>query len=101
MVDPAMRPQITHESLGEQTIEGVLTRGNRTTTIYPVGAFGNDRPISTTTELWTSPDLGILVLEKRFDPRTGETTTAMTNINRAEPDASLFQVAPDYQLVAK
>jgi hypothetical protein len=92
------RPEVTHESLGTRTLEGVLASGNRTTTTYPVGFVGNDRPFSETTEIWTSTDLGMIVLMKISDPRTGDTTTAMTNISRAEPDPSLFQVPPDYQI---
>jgi hypothetical protein len=33
---------------------------------------------------------------KRSDPRMGTTTFQLTNIQRQEPDASLFQVPPDY-----
>ncbi len=37
-----IRPQIARESLGTQTIEGVLAEGSRTTLTYPIGAIGND-----------------------------------------------------------
>jgi hypothetical protein len=80
-------------------MEGVLVQGQRTTTVYPEGFFGNDRPITTVNETWTSPDLKIMVLSKTSDPRSGESTTRLTNISRAEPDPSLFQVPPDYQIV--
>jgi hypothetical protein len=33
---------------------------------------------------------------KRSDPLMGETTFQLTNIQKQEPDASLFQVPPDY-----
>ncbi len=94
------RPESSRESLGTQTIEGVLAEGQRRTMVYPVGFFGNDRPITTVSEIWTSPDLKIVVLSKNSDPRSGESTTRLTNISRGEPDPSLFQVPADYEIVS-
>jgi hypothetical protein len=93
------RPEVSNEQLGTQTIEGVLADGSRTTTTYPVGFFGNDRPISTVTETWNSRDLGMAVLRKTSDPRNGETTMRLTNISRAEPSVSLFQPPADYEIL--
>lgn len=49
-------------------------------------------------ERWYSPDLQTVVMSKHSDPRMGETVFHLTNISRAEPDASLFPVPPDYTL---
>jgi hypothetical protein len=95
----AQRPQFSHESLGTQTIDGVLAEGARTTVTYPIGAVGNDRPITTVSEMWTSPELKTVVLRKNSDPRSGESTTRLTNISRVEPDPSLFQIPSDYEIV--
>jgi hypothetical protein len=97
--DQSQHPQRTRESLGTETIEGVLAEGKRTTVVYPTGAVGNDRPITTVSETWTSPDLKVVVLSKNSDPRNGESTTKLTNISRAEPDPSLFQIPSDYEIV--
>jgi hypothetical protein len=97
--DQSLRPQISRESLGTQTIEGVLAEGSRTTVTYPVGAIGNDRPITTITETWTSPELKMVILSKDSDPRNGESTTRLTNVTRAEPDPSLFQIPADYEII--
>ncbi len=97
--DQSLRPQIARESLGTQTIEGVLAEGSRTTVTYPTGAIGNDRPITTTTETWTSPELKMVVLSHASDPRNGESTTRLTNVSRAEPDPSLFQVPAGYEII--
>lgn len=86
------------EDLGERTIEGVMAKGTRTTTVIPAGNIGNELPIRIVAEQWHSPDLSLLVLTKHNDPQSGETTYRTTNIVRAEPDASLFQVPPDYKL---
>lgn len=93
------RPQFSHDSLGTQTIGGVLAEGSRTTVLYPVGSIGNDRPITTVSETWMSPELKMVVLSKNSDPRNGDSTTRLANISRAEPDPSLFQVPPDYEVV--
>ncbi len=67
--------------------------------IWPVGAQGNDRPITTTTETWMSPDLKVMILYTSNDPRSGEHTQKLINISRSEPDPSLFQPPPDYTVV--
>ena len=85
-------------SLGTQTINGVLAEGTRYTRTIPAGAIGNEKPIVITSERWYSSDLQMVVLSKRDDPRMGETVTQLTNIQRNEPDPSLFQVPPDYKL---
>lgn len=83
-------------SLGTQVINGVSAEGTRTTRTIPAGAIGNTNPIVITVERWYSPDLQTVVMMKRDDPRMGETTFQLTNIQRQEPDASLFQVPSDY-----
>jgi hypothetical protein len=89
-------PEMTHEDLGTQTIEGVLAEGKRMTTTFPEGFFGNDRPITTVSETWVSPDLHVVVLSKYSDPRSGDSTTELKNLSLNEPDASLFQIPADY-----
>ena len=91
--------QAATEDLGSQTMEGVFVTGVRTTRTIPAGQIGNDKPISIVTEVWTSPDLKTIVYSKRSDPRMGEQTFQLTNITRAEPDASLFTVPADFKLV--
>jgi hypothetical protein len=96
---PADRQQNTRtESLGTKTVEGLTAEGTRTTVTIPAGQEGNEQPMQTVTESWYSPDLQIVVLFKRSDPRTGETVTRYTNIVRAEPAHNLFEVPSDYQI---
>lgn len=84
------------EQLGEETIEGVKAEGTRHTVTIPAGAIGNDREINIVTEQWRSPELQTTVMKRHSDPRFGETVFRLTNINRAEPASSLFQVPSDY-----
>jgi hypothetical protein len=86
------------ESLGTQVIEGVKAEGTRITSTIAAGAIGNDQPIQIVTERWYSPELQTVVMTKRSDPRVGETTFRLSNINRTEPAATLFQVPSDYTL---
>ncbi|HEY0006785.1 MAG TPA: energy transducer TonB [Pyrinomonadaceae bacterium] len=86
------------ESLGKQNIEGVEAEGTRSTVTIPAGQIGNERPIQIINERWYSPELQTVVLTKRIDPLVGETTYRLTNINRAEPDRSLFEVPADYKI---
>jgi hypothetical protein len=84
------------ESLGKQTIEGVVAEGTRTVTTIPAGEIGNERPINIVSERWHSPDLQMVVMSKHSDPRRGETTYRLTNLRRSEPLKSLFEVPADY-----
>jgi hypothetical protein len=90
------RFQTSVESLGQQSIEGVVAEGKRSTTTIPAGAMGNQRPISTVIEEWFSPELQVTILNTTKDPRIGETTYRLTNIQRAEPPATLFTLPADY-----
>ncbi len=87
---------VSETDLGTQTMEGVPAQGKRTTRTIPAGQIGNEQPIVIATETWYSPDLKVLVMSKSDDPRMGETTYTLSNIQRAEPAASLFQVPDDY-----
>jgi hypothetical protein len=89
----------TTEALGPAVIEGLRTRGTRTTVTIAAGAIGNAAPIQVVTERWYSPDLQMPVLVRRSDPRSGETVTRLTNVSRTEPSPALLQVPPGYQVI--
>ncbi len=92
------RKGVRTEDLGAQTVEGVNAVGTRNTITIPAGQIGNERAIDIVDERWFSPDLQTMVMTKHSDPRSGETVYRLTNINRAEPDPSLFTVPADYKL---
>jgi len=95
---PLASAQAEKETLGKQTIEGVEAEGTRTTLTIPAGAIGNERSINIVSERWYSPELQLVVMSKHSDPRFGETTYRLTNINRSEPARTLFEVPADYTL---
>ena len=92
----APAPNVKHEELGENMLEGVRVTGTMETSTIEAGAMGNERPIEIKSERWYSPELQLEVKSVHNDPRMGQTTHTLTNIVRAEPDASLFQVPADY-----
>ena len=86
------------ESLGKQIFDGVEAEGTRFTTTITAGEIGNEQPIDIVSEKWYSAELQTLVMSKHSDPRIGETTYRLTNINRSEPAHSLFEVPSDYTI---
>lgn len=87
------------EQLGKRTVEGVEAEGKRITITVPAGRVGNDRPLEFISENWFSPELQIVVLSTHKDPYIGDTAYRLTNITRAEPAATLFEVPADYNVV--
>jgi len=97
--DSQMRTRFVNESIGTQSIDGVIAEGTRSTVTYPVGMMGNDREFSSVTERWMSPDLKIQVLSKTNDPRNGESIFRIENLSRTPPDPTLFMPPSDYTVV--
>lgn len=91
-------PNANSVSLGSQTMEGLLVQGTQYTRTIPAGRMGNAQPIQIVTTRWFSSQLSIDVQTQTVDPMRGKTTTSVTNINPAEPSASLFQLPSDYTL---
>ena len=90
----------TTVSLGTQTIGGVQAEGTRITRTIPAGAIGNQNPIQIVIERWYAPSLQMYVMSKRSDPRFGETTFQLANVQASEPAATQFQVPSDYSVTA-
>ena len=84
-------PRTTTVKLGHRTIEGVLTEGTRLTTTWPA--------ISVVRETWTSPGLQITLMGKSTDPRNGEETWRLKNVDLGEPPANLFKPPREYKVV--
>jgi hypothetical protein len=96
---PMQRPQTTTEQLGTKMIDGVLVTGTRNTTIIPEGAQGNDRPMTTTNETWSSKELQLQLLSISQSPMSGTMTRKYANFSTAEPSPSLFQIPSGYSVV--
>jgi hypothetical protein len=84
------------EDLGTQTVNGISAQGTRYTRTIAAGQAGNTNAMTVVSEQWYSPDLQVVVKSTRSDPRTGQVTYTLSNIQRTEPAASLFTVPSDY-----
>jgi hypothetical protein len=97
---PATGPLITEsgkktsksESLGKQTIEGIEFKGTRTTT-----AVDGQPLIVGIEDQWASGELGLCGLMKSSGPDL-EITAKIRNLDRHEPDPTLFTPPPDYNI---
>jgi hypothetical protein len=89
-------PDFVKTDLGTQVVNNVSAQGTQRTRTIPAGAMGNSNPITSTTEVWYSPDLQTVISSKMSDPRMGLSVFALTNIQRTAPEASLFQVPAGY-----
>jgi len=86
-------------SLGTDVIESVPVSGTREITTIAAGAYGNHEPITTTKEVWHSPELDLDVSITRTDPRGGRQTRRLTEISRGEPDPDYFAIPADYKML--
>lgn len=87
------------EDLGTQEMDGVIATGRRWTRTIPAGQVGNDQPMQITTERWDSSEIHMTVLLKRQDPLSGSETLRLTDILRHDPDAQLFTIPSNYQVI--
>jgi len=87
---------VKREALAARSMNGMLASGTRTTHLIPAGTIGNTQALETVRETWIADDLKVPLLSKTSDPRTGTQTLELTNINRSQPDPSLFSVPSDY-----
>lgn len=93
--------QVTTDSLGTQSINGVPATGTRTTQTIAAGAIGNAQPIQIVREVWISNDLKVPVMIKTTDPQHGTNVMQLTNIVQSEPDAALFQVPSNFTVTVR
>ena len=93
---PPLQSDPTAEQLGSRTIAGVSVIGTRTKTVIPAGTIGNSNDITIVRETWFSPDLRMVMESTQTDPRFGQTTYSVSDLDQTDPDASLFEVPPGY-----
>lgn len=93
-----MRPEVSTEPLQSKTIEGIWVDGTRVARTYPASFQGSDGSITTVEERWVSKELGLVVFLKLSDPRTGDRAEQLRDVDRSEPNPTLFQVPADYTI---
>jgi len=84
--------QVTRVALGNSMVSGVETVGTRELTAIPASEAASNRPLTITKEFWYSAQLGINIVTKRFDPRSGTQTFIVNDLIVGEPNPSLLEV---------
>jgi len=92
-------PNVSTQSLGSQTIDGLLAQGTQVTRTIPAGQMGNNGPIQVVNTRWYSTDLSIDLSASTTDPLHGNSSTTLADLSREEPAGTLFQVPSDYTVV--
>ena len=85
-------PSPAVELLGTKVIEGLVVEGTRRATGLELLDKGEE-------EIWFSQELGEVIVMKRSDRLQGSTIVwRLTDIDRSEPDPSLFRVPANYTI---
>jgi hypothetical protein len=96
---PANNPYFKQEEIGTQPLGGLTLTGIRKSHTIPAAMSGTGKDIVIVDEYWYSPDLSIYMIIKHNDPRTGEQIVAVSEVDRHEPNASVFAVPATYKVV--
>lgn len=92
-------PGTVETDLGSQSMNGVELTGLRRERTIPAEASGTGKPIVITDDFWYAPQLFVYLIIRHDDPRTGEQMVAVSQVDRHEPDATIFAVPADYKVV--
>jgi hypothetical protein len=98
---PAQRNKPEIEDLGESSIQGISVHGHRLITTIPAGQIGNNQPIVTTSENWSSAEFGLTLRDIVDDPRSGKRTRELVNLTPGEPDPTVFQIPDGYEVTTQ
>lgn len=90
---------LKREDLGTKTMDGLQVIGTRETRTFNPGAFGNDKPVVVTKELWYSPQLQFNLSVTRMDPRNGTQKLEVTDLKLGDPGQDWFVIPDGYRLV--
>ena len=96
---PPNNPYFKQEDIGTQPLAGLTLTGIRKSHTIPANMSGTGKDIVIVDEYWYSPDLSIYMIIKHNDPRTGEQLVAVTDVDRHEPNTSIFVVPANYKIV--
>jgi hypothetical protein len=86
------------EDLGIRDFNGISAQGTRMTRTIPPSEEGNDLPLVVIDETWRSKETGLTLMAINDDPRRGRSTMEYQELNRGEPEPSLFTPPADYKV---
>ena len=90
---------LLREELGFRSVNGLDLVGTRESQPLGLTATGSDRPLAVVKEFWFSKQLGLNVITRRDDPRSGIEAFTVTDIHLSEPDRALFTLPADSKVV--
>jgi uncharacterized protein YecT (DUF1311 family) len=90
---------LTRESMGTKIIDGLECTGTREIRTFQPGAFGNDKPVVVTKEIWYSPQLQFNLSVTRLDPRNGTQKLEVTDLKLGDPGNEWFVLPDGYRVV--
>jgi uncharacterized protein YecT (DUF1311 family) len=90
---------LTREDLGTKMMDGLRVTGTRETRTFNPGAFGNDKPVVVTKEIWYSPQLQFNLSVTRLDPRNGNQKLNVVDLKLGDPGQEWFAMADGYRMV--
>jgi hypothetical protein len=90
---------LVREELGSRSANGLDLVGTRESQPLGLTAAGSDRPLAVVKEFWYSRYLGLNVITKRDDPRSGIEAFTVTDIQLSEPDRGLFTLPANFKVV--
>lgn len=83
-------------SLGLKDFDGIRAVGTLTETTFPAGVRGNDKEMVSSTEIWSSRELGLIVYSRTVTPADGERITRLENFKAGDVADALFAIPADY-----
>jgi hypothetical protein len=98
-LQPGGRTFLTRESLGTDIVDDQEALHTRETLTVFSATIGNTKNIIRAVDYWYSPTLGINLKVERHDPRDGDQTLWLTDLNLSAPEPSVFQVPAAYRRI--
>ena len=95
---PSDRNDVRVEDLGSKTIDGFNATGTRRIWFLPGQITDAGVPAEVFDETWYSPDLQMIVSERRTDLLGATVEVTMSEVDRHEPSPSLFKTPHGYRL---
>jgi hypothetical protein len=91
-------PEVSQIELAHDVVDGMAVRHGRESLKYLPNSSGKSSALGRVTDYWFSQKLQTFVLIKRSGPGKSQHTVKLSDIDRGEPDPSLFAVPPGYQV---
>jgi hypothetical protein len=93
----ALHPSPSESQLPPQKILGIDAQGQRRTITLGT-KLPNGDAVTVVEDTWTAPDLNIPLAKTSDDPRGQKIIMTVTDLQRAEPNPTLFQIPADYKV---